>query len=57
MNPENAMFAVYPKKHQTDAAVDELLANGFASQLRFTGALDSSWAVPEKKHRQSRRAA
>jgi hypothetical protein len=57
MNPEKAVFAIYPQKHQTDAALDELLANGFASQLRFTGGLDSSWAVPEQKYWRSRRDA
>jgi hypothetical protein len=32
MNLENSVFAIYPKKHQIDAAVTELLANGFARE-------------------------
>ena|SRR5215471_6308549 len=32
MNPENSAFAIYAKEHEVDAAVDELLANGFAGE-------------------------
>ena len=32
MNPENSVFAIYPEENQIEAAVDELMGNGFPKE-------------------------